>query len=387
MTMKTKKELFGIELHCYLKATKEERGEILTNLERQTGMKRKSLIRAFRREQLRSPRDERSRGRKPVYGAAETAALKDLWDILGEPCGELLHPAIKETVRQLLKDGDWRHSDLATGRLCAMSEATVKRRCVDFVRVQNPLKGRSTTKASGMKEKIPVFCGPWLQVPPGHGQVDTVAHCGSTLAGDFIFSTGYTDVALLWSEYVAQWNKGQEATRESLAVIQTRLPWAWLHAHPDCGSEFLNRIVVTWCAEEKIELTRSRPYHKNDNGYIEQKNGHWVRREVGYQRLDAKEVVVIMNQFYEKMCLFRNHFVPQRKCVEKVKIGSKYKKKYDQAKTPYERALSHDLISDEVKANLSRVHESLKLLELKREVDRLRKKLFEIQLRYGSEVR
>jgi len=385
--MKTKMELFGIELRSYLKSNKEGKGIILDTLERQTRMKRKSLIRAFRREQLRSPGDNKARGRKKVYGADVTVALKDLWNILGEPCGELLHPVIKETVRQLLKDGDWHHSDLVTGRLCAMSAATVKRRCVDFVRVQNPLKGRSTTKPSGMKEKIPVFCGPWLQVPPGHGQIDTVAHCGSTLVGDIIFSTGYTDVALLWSEYVAQWNKGQEATRESLAVIHNKLPWPWLHAHPDCGSEFLNRIVVTWCEEEKIELTRSRPYHKNDNGYIEQKNGHWVRREVGYQRLDATEVVSIMNQFYEKMCLFRNHFVPQRKCVEKVKIGSKYKKKYDQAKTPYERALSHDLISDEVKVNLSRVHESLKLLELKREVDRLRKKLFEIQSRYGSEVR
>jgi len=387
MTMKTKKELFGIELRNYLKANKEEKGTILTNLERQTGLQRKSLIRAFRREQLRSPGETSTRGRRTVYGRAVTAALKDLWDWLGEPCGELLHPTIKNTVSRLIRDGDWYHSDLVTGKPCAMSEATVKRRCVKFKRVQNPLKGRSTTKPSGMKEKIPVFCGPWLQVPPGHGQIDTVAHCGSTLAGDFIFSTGYTDVALLWSEYVAQWNKGQEATRESLAVIQKRLPWTWLHAHPDCGSEFLNRVVVTWCEEENIALTRSRPYHKNDNGYIEQKNGHWVRREVGYQRLDAMEVVSTMNQFYEKMCLFRNHFVPQRKCIEKVKIGSKYKKRYDQAKAPYERALSDDLISDEVKGNLIRVHDSLKLLELKREVDRLRKKLFEIQLHYGSEVR
>ena len=382
--MATKQELFGIELRNYLKANKQEKGVILSSLERQTGMKRKSLIRALRREQIRSPGNTNKRGRKELYGADVTAALKDLWDALCEPCGELLYPVIRDTVTQLIKDDNWNHNDLATEGLFTMSEATVKRRISHFVRVQNPLKGKSATKPSSMKEKIPVFCGPWLNVPPGHGQIDTVAHCGSTLAGDFIFSTGYADVALLWSEYMAQWNKGQEATQESLERIRERLPWVWVHAHPDCGTEFLNKVVVAWCETKGIELSRSRPYHKNDNAYIEQKNGHWVRRELGYTRLDVREVVSVMNEFYEKMCLFRNHFVPQRKCIKRMRIGAKYRKTYDQAKTPYQRALSHDLVSKEVKANLTKVHESLNLLELKHEVDTLRKKLFTTQSRYGT---
>lgn len=384
--METKQELFGIELKNYLQASKREKGVILDNLGRQTSMGRKSIIRALKREQLRTPGNTNVRGRKELYGADVTAALKDLWDVLCEPCGELLHPVIRDTVTQLIKDGDWNHNDLATEGLFAMSEATVKRRTSHFVRVQNPLKGKSTTKPSAMKEKIPVFCGPWLNVPPGHGQVDTVAHCGSTLAGDFIFSTGYVDVALLWSEYRAQWNKGQKATQESLEHIRVRIPWEWMYAHPDCGTEFLNRVVVAWCESKHIKLSRSRPYHKNDNAYIEQKNGHWVRRELGYTRLDVHDVVPVMNEFYEKMCLFRNHFVPQRKCTKRVRIGAKYRKTYDQAKTPYQRALSHDLVPKEVKDNLIKVHESLNLLEVKNEVDTLRKKLFKIQSRCGIDL-
>jgi transposase InsO family protein len=387
MTMKTKQELFGIELNHYLDASKKKKGEILDNLERQTKMHRRAIGRALRGEQMRQTGDKKKRGREEYYGADITSALKEIWDVLGEPCGELLHPVIESTIKTLIKNGDWKHGDEITGKLQAVSLATVKRRTSAFVREQHPLKGKSATKPSKMKLKIPVFCGPWLDVDPGHGQIDTVAHCGSTLTGDFIFSCGYSDVAILWSEYVAQWNKGQVSTRESLEIIKERIPWPWLHAHPDCGTEFLNNMVVEWCEREGIKLSRSRPYHKNDNGYIEQKNGHWVRREIGYQRLDSKEVLNVMNEFYEKMCLFRNHFVPQRRCAEKTKIGSKYQKKYDQAKTPYQRALASDLISREVKDNLIKVHESLNLLELKKEIDRLRSKIFKIQKIYGSDMR
>jgi hypothetical protein len=388
MIMSTKKELFGIELQHYLQASKEEQGVILSSLERQTEMHRKSIIRALKRAQMHYEGvDQDTRGRPIYYDHGVNAGLKDLWDVLGEPCGELLHPVIRSTITQLQKDDHWNHNEVITGKLSAMSEATVKRRTTQFIRTQHPLKGISSTKPSKMKEYIPVFCGPWLDVAPGYGQIDTVAHCGTTLAGDFIFSMGYTDVATLWSEYVGQWNKGMEATKQSLMVVQQRLPWRLLHIHPDCGTEFLNSMVINWCEEEKIEVSRSRPYHKNDNGYIEQKNGHWVRRELGYRRLDAREVLLPMNQFYEKLCLYRNHFVPQRRCVKKVKVGKKYLKKYDKAQTPYERALAHTSISKEVKDHLTDIHEKLNLFELKQEVDTLKTQIFKINQNYSTDIR
>jgi hypothetical protein len=385
--MGTKQELFGVELKNYLSASKKKKSEILDSLKRQTKMHRKAIIRALSREQMRVTGDTKKRGRKEYYGADCTSALKDVWVALDEPCGELLHPCLRSTILQLKKDKNWDHSDVVTGKLCAMSESTIKRRVSNFTRLNHPNKGRSTTKPSSLKEKIPVFCGPWLEVPPGHGQIDTVVHCGSTLKGDIIWSTGYTDVALLWTEYRAQWNCGQEATRDSLEKIRVRLPFLWIHAHPDCGKEFLNGFVITWSEEHNIKLTRSRPYHKNDNGYIEQKNGHWVRAELGYGRLDAKEVLPVMNEFYEKLCLYRNHFKPQRKCIEKTKIGKKYIKKYDEAQTPFDRVLAHKDMPESVKKKLRNLHNKLNLLELKEEVATLKKKLFAIQRKYGTEIR
>lgn len=199
--MNTKKEVFGIELHNYLKATKEGKGIILDTLERQTSMHRKSIVRRFKREQVRIPGTIKKQGRTMYYTPDVRAALKELWDLLGEPCGELLHPVIEDTVAHLKKDGNWTHRDEVTEKLYAMSCATTKRMCTSFQRVQYPRKGISTTKPSKMKEVISVFCGPWGEVQPGVGQIDTVAHCGSTLRGDFVFSLGYTDIATMWTIY------------------------------------------------------------------------------------------------------------------------------------------------------------------------------------------
>lgn len=134
-----------------------------------------------------------------------------------------------------------------------------------------------------------------------------------------------------------------------------------------------------WCDEEGIELTRSRPYHKNDNAYVEQKNGHVVRRFLGYTRLDMKEVVPLMNAYYDILGLYVNHFVTSRKCLGKVRIGSKYRKKYDRGKTPYQRMMEHPDVSRETKRRLGEEHDSLNPLLLKKKLDTLRAKIFALQ--------
>lgn len=132
-------------------------------------------------------------------------------------------------------------------------------------------------------------------------------------------------------------------------------------------------------------MTRSRPNHKNDNAYVEQKNGHIIRRFLGYTRIDCKEAIPVMNEFYKVLGLYLNHFIPSRKCIEKVRIGSKYRRKYDTAQTPYQRVLSNPHVPEENKERLRQEHEKLNPLVLKQRMEALRTKLFEVQKRYGSQ--
>ena len=202
-----------------------------------------------------------------------------------------------------------------------------------------PSRGISATKPSKLKALIPIFIGPWKDKPPGFGQIDTVAHCGDTLIGSFAWTVNWTDVATLWGSRRAQQNKGQRATQANVEIIRNCLPFALLGIHPDTGSEFITWLLKGWCDEQKIEMTRSRPYHKDDNAYVEQKNGHVVRRFLGYTRFDNKDVVDMMHELYGVLDVYLNHFVASRKLLEKTRDGAKYKKRYDKGKTPYQRVL------------------------------------------------
>jgi len=181
-----------------------------------------------------------------------------------QPCGELLHPMIKEHVAILTRDDMWKHSDTATGKLLAMSEHTVRRRTALLRQKYGITRGKSTTKPSHLKSIIPIFKGPWDALPPGNGQMDTVAHCGKSLGGDFI----YTDAATYWVIPRAQWNKGAEATKESVEAVKVRFPGTIRQLHLDTGSEFINWILKSCCDEQNIKLTRSEPNRKNNNMYV-----------------------------------------------------------------------------------------------------------------------
>lgn len=357
MTMKTKKELFGVEIKGYIRSSKKEKGLVLDALERQTGMCRESIIRCFKREWNRSVYNQvGKRGRKTYYTEDVYFALEEVWESANSCCGELLHPVIAEYVNILKRDKMWKHGDEATGKLLAMSVATVKRK-VSGWKCTNP-RGISSTTPSSIKERVPIFQGSWLEVPVGMGQIDTVAHCGGSLVGDFVYSCGYVDVSSGWFEYRAQWNKGMEETRRSLEAIRQRLYFVLLHIHPDCGTEFLNQFVMKWCEKEKIDISRSRSYHKNDNGYIEQRNGHIARRWLGYERLGDKKLLPKLNQFYEMICDYHNHFIAQRLCIgTKTLPNGKHRKVYEKvAQTPYSRLCANPNVSENIKNKLKTNH-------------------------------
>lgn len=384
MTMETKNQIFSRFLGEYLKAGRNRKKEILNVVCDATKMHRKAAIRKFRAIQLKDGSKQDRRGRHYFYTPDVTAALKKIWQMGSGVCGELLHPAIPEYVEILRRDKMWKYPEDTTQRLLQMSEATAKRRISGFESARRIQKGLSSTRPSALKEIIPIFTGPWTDKPPGHGQIDTVVHCGSTLSGSMIYTVNYTDVATLWVVPRAQWNKGQEATQETIANIEMALPFPLLGLHPDSGSEFVNWFLKEWCDEKKIDLTRSRPSHKNDNAYVEERNGHVVRKFFGYARLDTPEIVPWMNKTYILLSLYLNHFVRSKRCIEKIRIGSKYKRKYEKPLTPYARVLAHPMISDEVKTRLTEEHKKLNPLILKQEIDTLIAKVFDIQRRSGD---
>ena len=384
MTMQTIYEVFQHYLPVYLKSSKKEKQAILDIVCSVCSLHRKAAIRKFNYLGFGERRDIRRHGRPTVYGPLVTLALKEIWEASSEICGELLHPVIPEYVAVMKRDQQWKHSLKTEALLLKMSEGTVKARVGQFMKARHRKRGISSTSPSVLKNIIPIVTGEWNDKPPGYGQIDTVVHCGSSLLGDMVFSVNYTDIATLWLGLSAQWNKGQLATRESIKSIKERLPFKLLGLHPDTGSEFINWHLKGWCDQQSIEMTRSRPNHKNDNAYVEQKNGHVIRRFLGYTRFDVLETVEAINKIYLKLELYLNHFVPSRKCIKKVRIGSKYKRQYDKAQTPYTRILKHKDINDQIKKNLEQLHHTLNPLDLKNKIDKLILELINIQRENGN---
>ena len=376
MTMDAKNEVFERFQKEYWGATRKRKSEILHTVCAVTGMHNKAVVRKFRALRLHDAGIPERRGRRVYYTHDVTLALRAVWEAANEICGELLHPMIAEYVTILERDKLWTHSDETTGKLLAMSEGTVKVRVGGFMKARKKRGGMSTTSPSLLKHIIPIATGPWEDAVPGEGQIDTVAHCGDSVAGDFIYTVNYTDMATYWVIPRAQWNKGQEATLDSIKTIRECLPFPLRGLHPDSGSEFVNWLCKDWCDAGEIALTRSRPNKKNDNCYVEERNGHIVRKFLGYTRLDARETVGAVNALYDVLAVYLNHFVPSRRTKEKVRIGAKYVRTYAKAMTPYARALAHPKISSEIKAMLRIAHDALNPLLLKREVDRLQATIF-----------
>ncbi len=380
--METKNNIFKEHLSSWLKARndRKQRAEITAHVVFVTHCHPKSVPRTFKRLQLRDSAHQDRRGRPVIYGQDVTAALKELWGIADESCGELLHPMLGDYVTILKRDGLWSWGDTTTVQLLAMSERTVKRRLTEFLKVRRKRRGLSGTSPSVLKHIIPIFKGPWHNLPPGNGQIDTVAHCGESLAGSFVWTVNYTDTATYWIAPRAQWNKGQQSTITSLGAICNLVPFPVAGLHPDSGGEFINWAAKDWCDRRNINLSRSEPYKKNDNMYVEERNGHVVRRYLGWQRLDCAEVVTAVNELYDVLALYLNHWKAVRRMTSKERVNARYVRRYEpRAKTPYQRVLEHPTISFEVKERLRAKHDTLNPLLLKRKIDTLKKKIYEIQ--------
>ena len=379
MTMNTKREVLRANLAKWL-ATKpysRERRELTIQLARTLNMHSRSIGRAMRREQLRSKGHTCKAGRPRKYTPEVDAALRRLFDVMGRPCAENMKPVIEEYIHWLKHEKQWYYSIEAEELVKSISLGSLKSRIKRFREKDGTKRGYSATQPSTLHILIPIRKShTWKGLPPGYVQMDTVVHCGDRLTGDVVYTAGAVDFATYWAEYIAQWNKGEIATLESVAEVRERFPFDWIEMHPDTGTEFLNYHFYHWSEKSCIAMTRSEPYKKNDNMCIEERNGFIPRKYVGYARLDDSSFVPLASDILKTACLLHNHFRPVRRMTKKVRIGAKWKRTYEKlSKTPYQRVLEHPKVDDTVKERLRREHEQLNPIDLKHNIDTLREEM------------
>jgi hypothetical protein len=377
MTMKAIAEVFSRYKQEYWKGDKTKKTEVLNTVCETTGLHRKSAVRTFARIFAKKKFAVDGRGRPVKYGANVTAALRSVWEAGARCCAELLKSEVNTYIRACEETDAWPHDDVATGLLRVMSLGEMKRRVRGLVK-KHGLKGRGSTTPSHIRKKVKVYAGPWRNRPPGHRQLDTVVHCGDTLKGDMVYTVNGVDPAILWSNRRAQWNKGEVATLASVEYIEHQMPSDAKSRHFDSGSEFLNYYFLEKSERDRIAQTRCRSGKKNDNAFIEERNGHIVRKWIGYDRFDTPAHVAALNAVYEKLDLYLNHFQAVRRCVKRERIGSKYVRIYDTPQTPYARAMAHKDISKERKAQLKNIHDTLNPVTLLTEIARLKLVLFNV---------
>jgi len=261
-------------------------------------------------------------------------------------------------------------------KLSNISAATIDR-VLASERKKRSLRHRARTKPGTLlKHQIPIRTfSEWDEQRPGFVEIDLVGHEGGDPSGDYIQTLDMTDVCTGWTETQAVKNKARVWVFEALKDIRKRLPFKLLGIDSDNGSEFINDHLYGYCEEEKITFTRARAYRKNDNCYVEQKNYSVVRRGVGYHRYDTPQQLRLLNRLYSRLRLYTNYFQPVMKLEEKIRVGSKVKKRYDQPRTPYQRVLEAPLVEKEKKKKLDQEYAKLNPAELRRQITTLQIKL------------
>lgn len=386
---------FEKHLKEYRKATKKQRGEIITNFEKVYGRSRKSIIRSFNRllkgkskqsKNYNQANRRRSPGRPIKYGKDVDAAIETILEVYNYPGADRFHASLSEAVKALIRHHEWSHKQDTTDKLLSISLGSFKQRVANISRTKGLIRGFSTTRSSGILRDVPIFTGNWQEVPVGYCQVDTVVHAGARLEGTMVYTVNLVDVVTYWQEFRAQLSKGELATRNSLMVMNNRLPFKLTGLHPDSGSEFINIILKRWCNKHDIEFTRSRPSKKNDNCYIEQRNDSTIRQYVGYDRYDCMESVSTLNEIYDVLRLYINFFQPTTKLLSKTKLkNGKWHYERDKARTPYARVMEQpdDIVSPETKQALKTQYESLNPKQLLATIKALTIKLDQIQKAQG----
>lgn len=348
MGLATRRELVQAISARYTTSKKLDRVKILDEFVAATGYHRKHAIRILTgKPTARGVREPRLR----LYDTAVREALIVLWEASDRVCGKRLKPLIPILLEAMARHGHLHPEGEVRQRLLAISAATIDRLLAP---TRSAVRGRVRRPATpSVRRAVPVRTfNDWKDPPPGFTEADLVAHCGGRLSGSFVYTLTVTDIASGWTEC------GGLAVREGSLVVagvtrlRALLPFQMLGLDTDNGSEFLNETMLAYCREQAIEFTRSRPYRKNDQAWVEQKNGAVVRRLVGYDRLEGLKAAEALTQLYASSRLFVNFFQPCFKLASKTRVGARVEKRYHPPATPCARLLAHDGVPETIKDQL-----------------------------------
>jgi len=368
MSQRSKREMIESIRPRYLKANKTGKAQILDEFIATAGYHRKSAIRVLKHGP--KPKGLKKPGRRKVYQGEVVQVLEQIWEIYGRICSKRLHPFLPEGVIILERCHELSLSPEIKQLLLSMSRATIDR-CLKKARFTHPQHGLCTTKpGSLLKKAIPIRTfTPWEDEHPGFLEIDLVAHCGSTTEGIYLNTLTCTDLATGWTECRVLANKTQFAVSLAIHELRQDLPFPLLGLDSDNGSEFINDTLYRYCLSEEITFTRSRPYQKNDQAHVEQKNWSVVRHTIGYDRLESPQELALLGSIYTDLRLYINFFQPVLKLVSKERIDGKTIRTYDQAKTPFRRVMALDSLSMEIKARLTDQYVHLNPVTLRASID------------------
>ena len=390
LTMKQRQAVTAVTAQRYRQGSKKVKRQILDEFCETTGYSR-----GYARFVLRNHgRQVRLRGKKVIVGDLRkrqqrvksryydeqvVQALSKLWQLLNYVCGKRLVAIMPELIAKLEQFGELRLTPLTKEKLLRISAASIDR-LLQPERRKHQLRGRSHTKPGTLlKHQIPIRTfAEWDEQRPGFAEIDLVAHDGGLALGDYCQTLDLTDVCTGWTETEAVPNKAQVWVFEAIQTIRQRLPFPLLGLDSDNGSEFINNDLLRYCQQQRITFTRARPYRKNDNCYVEQKNYSVVRQTVGYQRFDTTAELIVLKQLYATLRLYTNFFQPTMKLKSKERFGSRVLKSYHAPQTPYQRVLACAEVAPADKKKLKRQYQTLNPAALKRELDKYRKELFRL---------
>ncbi len=381
MSSRSKREYLEAIYLRYKRSSRKQKAIILDEFCAACGYHRKHAIRLLRKFRRFLKSTKKKNGRTPLYGeAAIMRPLKQIWLSANLPCSKRLKAVLPLWLPGYVQE----YGKLTKGvteALLEISPATIDR-ILKPVRARYKGRGKATTKPGTLlRKQIPIKTNQWDESRPGFLEADTVAHCGTSMAGMFAFTIDCVDIATGWTEQRAVWGKGETAVLQQIEDIELSLPFPLLGFDSDNGSEFLNHHLLRHFAERKrpVQFTRSRAYHKDDNSHIEQKNWTHVRQWLGYHRFDIPEIVPLLNELYtSEWRLFHNFFCPSVKLIEKQRVASKTIKRYDTPKTPYQRIMDSPNIPTAVKRTLTELFETLNPFHLRKAMEGKLKKIFQM---------
>ena len=365
MSQELKREYLMRIRERYLKSPRVRKSMILDEFITVCGFSRKYAIRILNGDF--DPSNRKCRGRVTKYSGEVVYHLVRLWNAMGRPCSIRFKAALPEWIG-FDPDPILRENASLNELVLGVSRSHLDRLLRPY-RTSSE-KGLSATRQGlkSFRNRIPIEPKDWNVTAPGHVQSDTVAHCGDSLQGGFANTLTVTDIHTTWTETRGIWGKGAIRVIEAMGEIENALPFKIINFKSDSGSEFMNMDLhnyFTLRSANQVKMTRSRPYKKDDNCYVEQKNFTHVREIFGYDRIAQSDLVPLMNEIYSEFwCPLQNYFIPSMKILRKTRIGARIKKEYDQPRTPFQRLMECSEITEERKEEIRKVKAGLNPFQL-----------------------